>query len=127
MESLVGVRGRQTLLVGDDTAISFLGHAGARVLGTPWMILWMERTARDAVKPLLPAGWDTVGTMVHVTHLAPAKMGAEVVFDAEVLQQTGKRVLFRVSARCGSAMVGEGTHERAAIDVDRFAARLAGS
>jgi predicted thioesterase len=124
MDNLVGAHGRQVLLVDEDTAIRFLNHRGARVLGTPWMILWMERTSRDAVKPLLPEGWDTVGTLVNVRHLAAAPMGVEVVFEARVMEQNGKRLLFQVSATWGAITIGEGTHERAMIDVERFAARL---
>lgn len=124
-EDLVGVRHETSIVVDETTAVSFLGHAGARVLGTPWMILWMERTSRDAVKPLLPPGWDTVGTLVNVRHLSAAPLGTQVTFQAEVIEQTSKRLLYKVSANSAHGLVGEGTHERALIDVDRFAASLA--
>lgn len=125
MQNLVGIRHELSIVVDDATAVSFLGHAGARVLGTPWMILWMERTSRDAVKPLLPEGWDTVGTSVNVRHLSAASVGAQVTFRAEVIQQTPKRILYKVSAESDHGVVGDGTHERAIIDVERFAAGLA--
>ena len=85
MRDLIGVKHEEFIAVDDSTAVSFLGHAGARVLGTPWMILWMERTSRDAVKPFLPDGWDTVGTTVNIRHLSAAPMGARVTFRAEVI------------------------------------------
>ena len=75
MRNFIGVRHEESIVVDESTAVTFLGHAGARVLGTPWMIMWMERTSRDAVKPLLPDGWDTVGTIVNVRHLSAAPMG----------------------------------------------------
>ena len=125
MRDLIGVKHEESIAVDDSTAVSFLGHAGARVLGTPWMILWMERTSRDAVKPFLPDGWDTVGTTVNIRHLSAAPMGARVTFRAEVIEQTPKRILFRVSAEWAHGVVGDGTHERALIDVERFAAGLA--
>ena len=125
MRDLIGVKHEEFIAVDDSTAVSFLGHAGARVLGTPWMILWMERTSRDAVKPFLPDGWDTVGTTVNIRHLSAAPMGARVTFRAEVIEQTPKRILFRVSAEWAHGIVGDGTHERALIDVERFAAGLA--
>ena len=65
MLNLIGVQHTDSIVVDDATAGTFLGHPEAHVLGTPWMIMWMERTARDAVKPLLPTGWDTVGTVVY--------------------------------------------------------------
>ncbi len=125
MRELTGIRHEVSIVVTDDIAISFLGHSGARVLGTPWMILWMERTSRDAVKPLLPEGWDTVGTLVNVRHVSAAPLGATVLFRAEVIEQTAKALTFRVSAESGGRVVGEGLHERALIDIERFAAGLA--
>jgi predicted thioesterase len=125
MRNLIGVKNEESIVVDDSVAVSFLGHAGARVLGTPWMILWMEHTSRDAVKPLLPQGWDTVGTVVNVRHLSAAPMGARVTFRAEVVEQTEKRLLYKVSAESANGIVGDGTHERALIDVERFAAGLA--
>jgi len=125
MQDLIGVQHQENIVVDDSTAVSFLGHAGARVLGTPWMILWMERTSRDAVKPLLPSGWDTVGTAVNIRHLAAAPLGARVTFRAEVIEQSPKRLLFKVTAESAGTLVGDGTHERALIDIERFAAGLA--
>ncbi len=125
MRNFIGVRHEESIIVDESTAVTFLGHAGARVLGTPWMIMWMERTSRDAVKPLLPDGWDTVGTIVNVRHLSAAPMGARVTFSAEVIEQTERRLLYRVSAESAHGVVGDGTHERALIDVERFAAGLA--
>lgn len=125
MQNLIGIQHQDSITVDTSTAVSFLGHAGARVLGTPWMILWMERTSRDAVKPLLPEGWDTVGTVVNVRHLSAAKIGSRVTFRAEVIAQTQKTITYKVSAEADHGVVGEGVHERALIDIERFAAGLA--
>ncbi len=66
----IGTKLEQKLLVDNEVAINFLGREEARVLATPWMIGWMERTCRNAVLPLLETGYDTVGTHVDVYHLA---------------------------------------------------------
>lgn len=120
---LLGLRGREAIVVDEGTAISFLGKS-ARVLGTPWMILWMERTARGAIQLRLPAGWDSVGTAVDIRHLAAAPMGVTVIFDAEVIEVKRTRIRFKVRAALGEIVIGEGTHERALIDVERFASHL---
>ena len=60
----LGTRHEQTLLVTSEIAIDFMGLEGPRVLSTPHMIGYMERTCRDAVLPLLEPGYDTVGTHV---------------------------------------------------------------
>ncbi len=121
----IGTRGEQKRLVTTENAISFLGMEGARVLSTPQMIGLMEWTCREAVQPLLDAGYDTVGTHVNVAHLAGAPIGMTVTFTAEVLAVTDRRVQFRVEARDEKEKIGEGTHERAIINIAKFATRLA--
>jgi predicted thioesterase len=126
MEIPIGTKLEHTLLVDNEVAINFLGMEGARVLGTPWMIGWMERTCRDAVLPLLDAGHDTVGTHVDVRHLAATPMGMTVTFKAEVIGVEGRRITFRVEARDEKEKCGEGTHERAIVNIARFAAKMQG-
>ncbi len=121
----IGARGESKLLVTSQCTITFLGLEGPRVLSTPHMIGHMELTARDAVLPLLEAGFDTVGTHVDVHHLAAAPIGAVVTFKAEVVAVDGRRIQFRVEARDETEIIGEGTHERAIINVAKFATRLA--
>ena len=122
----IGTRAEQKILVTNEVAIDFLGVEGPRVLSTPHMIGYMERTCRDAVLPLLEAGHDTVGTQVNISHLAAAPLGASVTFTAEVIAVSGRRVQFRVEARDETETIGEGTHERSIINVAKFAVRMAG-
>src|SRR5262249_21186240 len=119
----IGTKGEQKILVTSEVAISFLGDEGPQVLSTPHMIGYMERTCRDAVLPLLESGHDTVGTQVNVSHLAASPIGAVVTFSAEVTSVNGRRVTFRVEARDETEKIGEGTHERAVINIAKFATR----
>jgi fluoroacetyl-CoA thioesterase len=121
----VGTKGEQKLLVTSEVAISFLGVEGARVLSTPHMIGFMERTCRDTVFPLLDPGHDTVGTHVNVAHLAAAPLGMSVTFTAEVLSATDRRIQFRVEAFDEKEKIGEGTHERAIINIAKFTTKMA--
>lgn len=120
-----GTRREVQVLVSNENAITFLGVEGARVLSTPHMIALMEKNCRDAVLPLLDAGYDTVGTHVNVAHLAAAPMGTLVTFRAEITGVNGRRVEFRVEAATDREKIGEGTHERTIIDVAKFAAKQA--
>jgi fluoroacetyl-CoA thioesterase len=122
----IGTKLEKKLLVDDEVAINFLGLADARVLGTPWMIGWMERTCRDAVLPLLDAGHDTVGTHVNVYHLAATPMGMTVTFKAEVTSLEDRRINFKVEAWDEKEKCGEGTHQRAVVNIARFAAKMQG-
>jgi predicted thioesterase len=114
-----------TMTVGDDNAIKFLGPEGPRVLSTPQMILVMERTCRNLILPMLDAGQDTVGTHVNVAHRAAALMGSAVTFTAELLAVNNRRAEFRVEARLGEKIVGDGTHQRAVINIREFGEKAA--
>lgn len=122
---VVGTKGERKVLVTGENAISFLGAEGPRVLATPHMIGLMERTCRDTALPHLEAGYDTVGTHVNVFHLAAAPIGMTVTFTAEIIAVVKRRVEFRVEAWDEKEKIGEGTHQRAIINVAKFAARMA--
>jgi fluoroacetyl-CoA thioesterase len=117
----VGAKREESIVVGNDQAISFLGNEGARVLSTPQMILYMERMSRNLILPMLDPGHDTVGTHVNVAHRLAAPLGATVTFLSELLAVNGKRAEFRVEARLGEKIVGDGFHQRGIINVARFA------
>jgi fluoroacetyl-CoA thioesterase len=122
----IGAVREEQVRVQDDNAIDFLGLPGARVLSTPHMIGYMERTSRNLLFPMLEAGDDSVGTIVNVAHLAGAPLGSEVTFRAEVESIEGRRVNFRVKAYDSRQVVGEGTHQRFVITVAKFAAKMKG-
>jgi fluoroacetyl-CoA thioesterase len=121
----VGARHEEVILVTGDIAIDFLGLEGARVLSTPSMILWMEKTCRNLLMQYVEAGYDSVGTEVNVKHLAAAPLGASVTFRAEVLAVNERRITFRVEAADEKEKIGEGTHERTIINIARFASKMA--
>jgi len=122
---MIGTKGERKLLVTSEVAINFLGLDEARVLSTPHMIGVMERTCRDTVLGLLEAGHDTVGTHIEVWHRAAAPIGTAATIRVEVTAVNGRRVQFRVEAWRGDELLGEGTHERAIVNVAKFASRLA--
>ncbi len=120
----IGAKMERHVAVTDENAISFLGQPEARVLATPWLIANMEWAARDAVKPYLSDEQDTVGTQVNVAHIAATPIGMQAHFHAEVTAADHRRVSFRVEAWDDKEKIGEGTHERAIINVARFAQRV---
>jgi fluoroacetyl-CoA thioesterase len=121
----VGAKGHLQLTVTEKEAISFLGTEDTRVLATPWLIGYLEMTARNTVKQYLLDVEDTVGTQVNVKHLAATPLGATARFEAEVSEVNGRRIQFRVSAWDEKDQIAEGTHERAIINVTRFGERVA--
>jgi predicted thioesterase len=121
----IGARREEVVEVGNDNAIRFLGAEGARVLSTPQMILFMERACRNLILAMLDPGCDTVGTHVDVWHRAAAPIGSGIRIQVELLAVNGRRAEFRVEAWLGERIVGEGTHQRAVIEVARFAEKVA--
>jgi fluoroacetyl-CoA thioesterase len=121
----IGTKGEYQTLITSDLTTSFLGLDDARVLSTPHMIGLMEKTCRDTVFPLLDPGYDTVGTHVNVFHLAGAPMNSRVTFRVDVIGVEGRRIEFRVEAATEKEKIGEGTHQRALINVAKFAAKQA--
>jgi fluoroacetyl-CoA thioesterase len=121
----IGSKSVRTLLVTSDVAIDFLGSENARVLSTPSLIGYTERTCRDLVLPQLEGGYDTVGTHVDIHHFAAAPIGSVVTFTSEIAAVRDRRIEYRISARTDEELIGEGKHERAIIDVAKFVSRLA--
>ena len=119
-----GVTREETQKVTSDIAIDFLGIEGARVLSTPNLILGLERTSRNLVFPLLDPGYDSVGTHVNVYHLTATPMGMTVTYRSEVTSVEERRVNFKVEAFDAKQKIAEGTHQRAIVNVARFAEKM---
>ena len=120
-----GLKGEVGLLVCEEHTASHLGSGGVQVLATPQMVLLMERAGVAAVDHLLPQGYRTVGVRLDVQHLAPTPVGFQVWATAELVESEGRQLTFRVEARDEKELVGEGTHQRTIIDVQRFSDRVA--
>jgi len=120
----IGAVREERVTVDERIVISFLGVDSGRVLATPQMIQHMEITSRNLLKPMLDDGYDSVGTDVSVKHLGATPIGMEVVFRSEILAVNERRVTFKVTARDSQEAIGEGTHERFIVHIERFAAKM---
>jgi predicted thioesterase len=121
----IGLTGEATVRVAPELTARHLGSGGVAVFATPEMVRLMERAAVNALASHLAPGQQSVGTIVNVRHLAATPLGATVTARAELVEQEGRQLTFRVSAHDGMDLIGEGTHQRALIDLARFEARVA--
>ena len=87
----------------------------------------MEKAASNAVQGLLPKGFITVGYRVDVTHLKPVPLGEKVEATARLVAVEGRRLVFRVEARCRGEKIGEGQHERVVVNLNRFMEKISQS
>lgn len=125
-----GLRHTQQLRVQASMTVPALsgvfGRADAMppVLATAYMIAFIEWTCLDAVRPLLDAREQTLGTHVDVSHLAATPVGLTVTAQVELVAVEGRKLRFQVSCHDGVDVIGAGVHERTVIDAARFLARL---
>ena len=120
----VGAVGTSTIIVGDEHTAPFVGSGRVRVLATPVMINLIEAAALEACEHLLPAGHQSLGTHLDVTHIAATPVGLRVTATAEVIAIDGRNIHFKVSARDERDLIGEGKHERVVVNVERFDKRV---
>jgi fluoroacetyl-CoA thioesterase len=120
----LGLREEQEFVVEEEYTAGHVGSGSLRVLATPSMIGFMDRMARDLMERNLPEGYSSVGVWVDVHHLAATPVGAMVRVACEVTGIDGRKVDFRVEAWDEVEKIGEGRHQRVAIDVGRFLQRL---
>ena len=116
----IGLKGHQEQIVTEEVTAAHLGSGTVRVFATPMMVSLMERTCRISVKPFLPEGSETVGTLVNITHEAATPVGAKVWCDSTLTGIDRRRLIFRVEVHDENGLVGQGSHERFIIDIDRF-------
>ena len=121
----IGSSGTRSLVVTRDVTVAHADSSMPAVFATPMMILLMEMTAGETIQPFLPAGWISVGVVVNVKHLAATPVGATVTTKAEVVAVGDNTVTFSVEAHDGIEKIGEGTHVRATVELERFLKRVA--
>jgi len=119
-----GLQGRADLLVGEEHTAPRVGSGRVHVLATPVMINLIEAAALDAVERLLPAGRQSLGTVLNVRHIAATPVGMRVTATAEVTGIEGRTIRFRVEARDERELIGDGTHERVVVNVAKFDERV---
>ena len=121
----VGLEVEKEYEVAEGHSAIHIGSGSQRVLATPWMITYMERTCRDLIAEKLPDGYASVGVHVDVRHLAPTPVGVMVWVRARVNHVEGLQVQLTVEARDKYELIGKGYHTRVVIDEARFMKRVA--
>ena len=119
-----GLKGEATLVVGDEHTAPRVGSGQIHVLATPVMINLFEAAALAAVEALLPEGYQSLGTVLNVRHIAATPVGMRVTAVAEVTAVEGRTVHFRLEARDERDLIGDGVHQRVVVNVAKFDLRV---
>lgn len=112
----------QTITTTPDMGITHLGPDVPSMYSTPSMVALIEATCVRLMSRYVDPGEQSVGYRVELRHLAPTPVGKQVTAKVTLREVNGRRYLF--DAECWNqdgVKIGEGAHERALIDISRFA------
>lgn len=95
------------------------------VFATGFLVGFLEWACIKAINPYLdwPAE-QTVGTHIDVSHEAATPPGLEVTARVELIEVSGRKLVFAVEAHDGVDVISRGRHERFVIVRERFDAKL---
>ena len=91
---------------------------------SPVMINLMEAAALAAAEKLIPAGHQSLGIRLDVRHIAATPVGMRVRATAKIVKVEGRQIDFEVEAHDEKDLIGDGTHQRIVVNVERFDKRV---
>ena len=119
-----GLTGYAEMVVGTNDTAPRVGSGRVAVLATPRMIGLIEEAALNAVEHLLPEGKQSLGTHLDVSHVAATPVGMKVTAEAELIEVSGRRLVFTIRTRDEMDLISEGRHERMVVTAASFQARV---
>jgi fluoroacetyl-CoA thioesterase len=119
-----GLEGQSELIVGEEHTAPRIGSGRVRVLATPVMINLMEAAALDAAENLIPNGHQSLGIRLDVRHIAATPVGMRVRARARLILVDGRTLEFWVAACDDKDLIGDGTHRRLVVNLERFDQRV---
>lgn len=126
-EFVPGISDEMTITTTTEMGITHLGPNVPSMYSTPSMIQLIEGTCVRLIGRYVDSGEQSVGFRVDVKHLAPTVVGKKVTSKVQLREVNGRRLIFDVEVHNEDGVkIGEGIHERAVIDVSRFAGQQAG-
>lgn len=109
--------------VDENMLASSFSKGEVDVLATPAMIALMEKAAMLCMEEMVGPEETTVSAQVEVQHISAVPLGEDITATAELIKQTGKKVMFKVFCEDRTGIIGKGTHVRLIVNRDRFQGR----
>ena len=106
----------------DDLA-SILGEVDdifPKVFATSKMVALMEIASSRVLKKFLSIGECSVGIEININHVSPTTIGAKVRAQAILIDFVDNVFTFTVQASDESGLIGEGTHKRSIVNIERL-------
>lgn len=121
-EFVPGTSDEMTITTTPEMGITHLGPDAPSMYSTPSMVQLIEGTCVRLMTRYVDPGEQSVGYRVDVRHLAPTVIGKKVTAKVSLREVNGRRYVFDVEVTNEDGVkIGEGMHERALIDISRFA------
>jgi predicted thioesterase len=84
----------------------------------------MENVAYEGFESLMADGETTVGTKMTINHLAATAVGGQVRVVATLTETQKRLYTFAIEAFDNKEKIGQASHQRVKISVDRFLAKV---
>lgn len=117
-----GASDEQTITTSKEMGITHLGPDAPSMYSTPAMVSLIEATCVRLMSRYVEPGEQSVGYRIDIRHLAPTPVGKQVTAKVALREINGRRYVFDVEVwNEDGVKIGQGLHERAVIDISRFA------
>ena len=126
---LLGSEAEAMQIVTEDDFASILGEEDdifPKVFATSKMVALMEIAANRVLKKILSSTRCSVGIEININHVSPTAIGAKVKAQAVLIDIMDNVFTFTVQASDESGLIGEGTHKRSIVDIERLEKRALG-
>ena len=120
MEIKVGMQGIVEDIVETSDTAAEVGSGSLLVYATPCMVAMMEGAACEAIDPVMPEGYTSVGIELSIQHLSATPVGMEIRAEATVIAVEGKIITFELHAFDEAGEIGKGTHKRCISSAQKF-------
>jgi fluoroacetyl-CoA thioesterase len=119
----LGTQAEAVQIVTQDDLASILGEVDdifPKVFATSKMVALMEIASSRVLKKFLSSSECSVGIEININHMSPSSLGSKVRAQAELIEIVDHIFTFTVKAFDESGLIGEGTHKRSIVDIERL-------
>ena len=95
-----------------------------KVFSTPSMCQFAEMVSHKLIAPYLKPEQGQVGLTITIRHMAATPIGKMVRAESELIEIDRRRVKFHVAIHDDVEQIGDVTHERFVIDLDKYTEKL---
>lgn len=117
---VVGLKGKAQWTVSSQHLAESFGNDGVPVLATPMLLDLMEIAADQAVRPVMPEDWISVGVSANLKHLKLTPEGFTLWAEAVVVAIDRQKIEFQIKVYDNIDLVGEAEHSRFCMPKQRL-------